>query len=812
MANFKKLSAFAPILSATLVVSCIGVSLSSYTAPVYAVEIPDITKENTDNAKEKSDQSKKEEENKKNSEEQIFDLEDGVYEGTGMGYAGKITVSVEIKDKKIVAIEILSVEGDDEAFFKRAKGVIDRIIEAQSLDVDVVSGATYSSRGIISAVKNALTGEVDDQQFTMLNSNLKTVSKVQDADSYKDGTYYGTANGFAGPLTVKVEISGGKITSITITETSDGSSYVQKASALISNIIATQSTNVDTVSGATFSSVGIIEAVRNALSKAGGSLEALSDLTSLTAGKGGSASGSGSTTIGQVQDADSYKDGTYYGTANGFAGPLTVKVEVSGGKITSIVITSTNDGSSFIQNASALIPRIISSQSTNVDTVSGATYSSVGIIQAVRNALSQAGGSSEPAVTLPSNNNANSGGSHSGGSTTIGPVQDASAYKDGTYYGTGTGFGGALTVKVQISGGKIASIAITNTSDGSSFIQNASALIPKIISSQSTNVDTVSGATYSSVGIIQAVRAALSQAAVSGSQDQNDHNKPETPTTPSEDNKPGVSGTIPYKDGVYSGVAEGYWGDVKVSVKIQDKTIKEIKILESEDDEAFFNRAMAVIDQVIKKQSVAVDTVSGATYSSKGILGAIEEALKEAERITNGSNIPESSTENTSNNTENSTEPSSSTESSSAENTSSSPENSTENTSDSTESSSSEDTSSTTEEETDKNTVYIDGDYIASVLCVPDEDEDFDPYHLSLKVIIQDDKIVSITDVAGDGDDSNKSYIKRAADGTSKIPGVVTQILEKGKLEGVDTVSRATCSSKAILDAVNQALENARRM
>ena len=58
---------------------------------------------------------------------------------------------------QIVAIDILS-SSDDAAFFKRAQAVIDKIIEGQTLDVDTVSGATYSSRGIISAVKNALRG------------------------------------------------------------------------------------------------------------------------------------------------------------------------------------------------------------------------------------------------------------------------------------------------------------------------------------------------------------------------------------------------------------------------------------------------------------------------------------------------------------------------------------------------------------------------------------------------------------------------------------------------------------------------------
>lgn len=147
-----KLGSMAPALSAILVVACAGASVAAYTPKVYAVQkaAPKATESDTveDTTAEEM-----------NLEGQVFDLPDGIYEGTGTGFAGKITVAVEIKDKKIVAITILNVEADDAAFFNRAKGVIDRIIQSQNLDVDVVSGATYSSRGIISAVKNALTGE-----------------------------------------------------------------------------------------------------------------------------------------------------------------------------------------------------------------------------------------------------------------------------------------------------------------------------------------------------------------------------------------------------------------------------------------------------------------------------------------------------------------------------------------------------------------------------------------------------------------------------------------------------------------------------
>lgn len=58
-------------------------------------------------------------------------------------------------------------------------------------------------------------------------------------------------------------------------------------------------------------------------------------------------------------------------------------------------------------------------------------------------------------------------------------------------------------------------------------------------------------------------------------------------------------------------------------------------------------------------------------------------------------------------------------------------------------------------------TKYIDGTYEVSVPCKPDEDEDFTEYQLSMKVTIRNDKIVSITEIAGDGGSENDSYIKK---------------------------------------------------
>ena len=80
---------------------------------------------------------------------------DGTYEGSATGYSGKMTVSVTIAGGEITEISIVET-GDDDEYLIDAKDVIPEIIEKQSLEVDAVSGATHSSKGIIKAVGNAL--------------------------------------------------------------------------------------------------------------------------------------------------------------------------------------------------------------------------------------------------------------------------------------------------------------------------------------------------------------------------------------------------------------------------------------------------------------------------------------------------------------------------------------------------------------------------------------------------------------------------------------------------------------------------------
>ena len=543
-------------------------------------------------------------------------------------------------------------------------------------------------------------------------------------------------------------------------------------------------------------------------------------------------------------------DGVYKGSATGFSGPVTVAVTIMDKKITSIDILSSTDDEAFFNRAKAVIDRIIASQSFDVDVVSGATYSSNGIIGAVKNALT---GEKDNGVTGKSKQGSTSESESDSSLAEIAAVQDASAYKDGTYYGTGKGFASTMKVKVDISGGKIASISIVSTKDGNSYVKSASSLLDTIVEKQSTNVDTVSGATFSSRGIIAAVRSALSQAAVSdntvgnntdkqGAAEASGNGQTDENSSGSASEK-GTEGTLPYVDGIYYGTAEGYKGDIRVAVVIQDKTLKAILVTEKQDDEPFITNAMDVLKNMMKKQSADVDTVSGATYSSKGLIGAVKAAFEEARKTTAGENTGGSNSDSNNSNDNNSNiageedkavllklvqsqaslDGAQYTQLSwyllqirlgdaqevleSAESTK-------------------KDVSCAQEklqaainalQKNDTSTnVYEDGTYDVSTLCIPDDDMDFSAYNLSMKVTIANDRIVSITDVKGDGDSQNVSYIKKAVDGTKNQAGMVSVLTSQTNADSIDfssidTVSHATCTSKAIIDGCKSALEAAKK-
>lgn len=221
---------------------------------------------------------------------------------------------------------------------------------------------------------------------------------------------------------------------------------------------------------------------------------------------------------------------------------------------------------------------------------------------------------------------------------------NAGPFTDGTYSGSAAGYHGNTSVSVTVANGYINKIDVLSTGDDPDFFNQAkSSIIPAIIADQSVGVNTVSGATFSSNGLIGAVKDALSSALSTSTDVSVMQMDPSavTPTpvlTPSPTPvptptsaptaTPSNAGPIALADGVYTGTGNGFRGQTKVSVTVAGGYMTEIKILSYHDDDKYFSRAKkSIIPSVISAQSVEVDTVSGATYSSMGILDAILDAL-----------------------------------------------------------------------------------------------------------------------------------------------------------------------------------------
>ena len=211
------------------------------------------------------------------------------------------------------------------------------------------------------------------------------------ASGLKDGVYTGTGAGYGGTIKVEMTVSGGKITKLEVLSHSESNGYFNRAKKLLDTVLEKQGTDgVDTVSGATKSSRGILAAVNACISQAKGGKDTS---TTGSTGSGGGGAGNSTKTDGEDFSKTHLKDGTYTGNASGYSGTTTVKVTVVDDKITQIEIVSHGDSSSYFSRATAVIDKVISKQSTDVDTVSGATYSSWGILNAINDALKTAGSS-----------------------------------------------------------------------------------------------------------------------------------------------------------------------------------------------------------------------------------------------------------------------------------------------------------------------------------------------------------------------------------------------------------------------------------
>lgn len=488
------------------------------------------------------------------------------------------------------------------------------------------------------------------------------------------------------------------------------------------------------------------------------------------------------------------KDGTYKGSANGYGGKVTVNVTVSKKTMTAIdIVSAPGETDSFFQRAKGVIDEMLTAQSTDVDVVSGATYSSNGIIGAVKNALFG---------TESNNATAANAGNAAGSAPSVSKVSESGTWKDGTYTGSGKGFGGTISVKVTVKDGKISAIDVTSASgETASYFSKAKGIIPKMISGQTTNVDAASGATYSSNGIITAVRNALSKAETGKSstkkkKKKNKKNKKKNSGSNSNNNNNNIAAPAEgYEDGTYTGSAACSGEQFKEYSVTANVTIKNGKISAVEISSTakgtnlkqFMSRdeIKNLPSLIVSKNGTSgVDAVSGATYSSHAIFNAVNDALSKAKKNSSSTEKKEETT--TEKKEETTTEKKEETTTEKKEETTT-------------------EKKEETTENPDEGKNYKNGTYKVSVSCEPDEDEDFDPYTISMDITIKKDKITEISNITANTNSTNKAYTNDAK------KGMVSKITANGNADGVNTVSGATCSSKAIKDACQKAFDAAKK-
>lgn len=498
------------------------------------------------------------------------------------------------------------------------------------------------------------------------------------------------------------------------------------------------------------------------------------------------------------------KDGTYKGSANGYGGKVTVNVTVSKKTMTAIdIVSAPGETDSFFNRAKGVIDEMLTAQSTDVDVVSGATYSSNGIIGAVKNALFGTESNNATAATANAGNAA-------GSAPSVSKVSESGTWKDGTYTGSGKGFGGTISVKVTVKDGKISAIDVTSASgETASYFSKAKGIIPKMISGQTTNVDAASGATYSSNGIITAVRNALSKAETGKSstkkkKKKNKKNKKKNSGSNSNNNNNNIAAPAEgYEDGTYTGSAACSGEQFKEYSVTANVTIKNGKISAVEISSTakgtnlkqFMSRdeIKNLPSLIVSKNGTSgVDAVSGATYSSHAIFNAVNDALSKAKKNSSSTEKKEETT--TEKKEETTTEKKEETTTEKKEETTTEKK---------------EETTTEKKEETtenpDEGKNYKNGTYKVSVSCEPDEDEDFDPYTISMDITIKKDKITEISNITANTNSTNKAYTNDAK------KGMVSKIVANGNADGVNTVSGATCSSKAIKDACQKAFNTAKK-
>ncbi len=187
-------------------------------------------------------------------------LANGKYSADALNVESTITATVTVKGHKISAVSVKD-NGNTYAQYTSPYTVVPkRIVDAQSTDVDGVTGATYSSDAVKKAVDLALAQARGEKPVPAKNAAL----------GFTPGTYTGSGKGYGGQVQARVTFSETGITDIRVGQQRETAHVGDVAfQTLPARIIAANGLGVDAVTGATMSSFGLKEAVLDAADQAG---------------------------------------------------------------------------------------------------------------------------------------------------------------------------------------------------------------------------------------------------------------------------------------------------------------------------------------------------------------------------------------------------------------------------------------------------------------------------------------------------------------------------------------------------------------
>ncbi len=505
-----------------------------------------------------------------------------VHTASAKGFASDVTVSVTLDDANTVTGIRIDASGETAGFGQRTMEDADyqaqfigKTLPLQDGDVDVLSGATFTSNAVVEAVNAALEAPATEYE-----------------------TLVGTAKGFGGDVTVTLSMDGDTIAAISIDASSETPGFGQRTmeeadyqAQFIGKTLPVE--GVDALSGATITSTAVVEAVNSAVKAEADAASEPAAQAEETAAPAVEATGTPVT-----------------GTAKGFASDVTVTATVDDGVITSITIDANGETAGFGQRTmedadyqAQFIGKTLPLKDGDVDVLSGATFTSNAVVEALNS-------------TVPAS------------------MPEEEGEEAVTAVGEAKGFTSTVTVTATLDGeGKITAITIDANGETPGFGQRT--MEDEDFQNQfigktgpftlGENVDALTGATVTSTAVVEALNNAAVPAEAAAEVEA-------TATDLATATDAATATDLPLE-----AEADGFTSKVKVTVTLDaEGAITEITVDASGETAGFGQRTMEDEDflaQFIGKKlpltlGEDVDALSGATITSTAIVDALNSLVK----------------------------------------------------------------------------------------------------------------------------------------------------------------------------------------